>query len=327
MSQEPDSSGVATCSETGRLSLRAIEFFSGIGAFRAVAPEFAIKVIQAFDQSQDANLVYAANFDEQVCTRNLESISASEIPDADFWWMSPPCKPFSRRGKQGDVNDPRAAALLNLIKLIEEKTPSYIALENVLGFEDSEAEALLLGTLFNAGYKFRKVNVCPTQFGIPMQRPRLILVASRAGQIQDFDLPDAATQKEPLQMFLLENSIAYSNLELDPRVLKKYHDSLHIIKANDPRSQCICFTSGYGKSLKASGSYLETASGAIRYFAPEEILALLGFNKEFHFPDTMSLAARWRLVGNTVELRSLRAALSILLQNRIFTGIGKLPAI
>jgi hypothetical protein len=102
---------------------------------------------------------------------------------------------------------------------------------------------------------------------------------------------------------------------------------LHIIKANDPRSQCICFTSGYGKSLKASGSYLETASGAIRYFAPEEILALLGFNKEFHFPDTMSLAARWRLVGNTVELRSLRAALSILLQNRIFTGIGKLPAI
>ena len=334
MPLKPDSSDLATCNDTRSpiskphcsVSLKAVEFFSGIGAFRSLAPEFGIKVVQAFDQSQDANLVYAANFGERVCTRNLDSISSSEILDADFWWMSPPCKPFSRRGKQGDLNDTRAAAVLNLIKLIEEKTPTYFALENVLGFEDSEAEALLLGTLSNAGYKFRKVKLCPTQFGIPMQRPRLILVASRADQIKDFNVPNAA-EKEPLQKFLQENNLAYNNLELEPLVLKKYYDSLNIIKANEPCSQCICFTSGYGKSLKASGSYLETASGSIRYFAPEEILALLGFNKEFQFPDKMSLATRWRLVGNTVELRSLRAALSILLQNRIFAGTGKLPAI
>lgn len=295
--------------------LTAIEFFSGIGAFRAVAPEFGIKVIQAFDQNQDANLVYAANYGETVCSRNLDTIPGDEIPDADFWWMSPPCKPFSRRGNRGDLQDPRAAALINLIRMLPSKRPEYFALENVLGFKNSRAEEYLLRVLVNCGYNHKIIEVCPTQFGIPMQRPRLVYVASRGEPIADLAIAPVK-KKRPLSEFLIDQS-SDQHLELNSQIKERYHQSLNVIKASDPDSQCICFTSGYGDSLKASGSYLKTDDGKVRRFSPEEILALLGFPKSFHFPADMPLDARWRLAGNTVELCSLKAALRAVLADRV----------
>src|SRR3990167_940922 len=95
--------------------LSAIEFFSGIGAFAEATSNSDIAVIQAFDQSAVANQVYEHNFERKPRSRNLDSIAASEIPKADLWWMSPPCTPFSVRGRRKDDKDPRAKSLLNLI--------------------------------------------------------------------------------------------------------------------------------------------------------------------------------------------------------------------
>jgi tRNA (cytosine38-C5)-methyltransferase len=51
--------------------------------------------------------------------------------------MSPPCQPYTRGGKQLDLEDNRTQALKNLINILPQlKTkPEFIMLENVVNFE------------------------------------------------------------------------------------------------------------------------------------------------------------------------------------------------
>ncbi|MBX9685722.1 MAG: DNA cytosine methyltransferase [Candidatus Obscuribacterales bacterium] len=294
--------------------ISALEFFSGIGAFRLSAAEFAIEVKRAFDQSQDANRVYRHNFAELVCARNLDTISGDEIPSADFWWMSPSCKPYSRRGKGADLDDQRASSFINLLEALSKHSPDYFAMENVYGFLGSRAEAKLDETLVKLNYSVRKVKLCPTQIGVPMQRPRLFVLAAKEERFADLKIP--LLPKLSLQDFIDPEAERNEELYLNEEQQGKYFDSLNIVNPLDSEAKAICFTSGYEQSMKASGSYIQTKNQRLRRFSPEEMLKLFGFPSEFQFPAEMSLRKKWVLLGNTIEQRTLKIALTTLLSNR-----------
>jgi len=124
-------------------SLRAIEFFSGMGAFSEASRGTDVSVIKAFDQNSNANLVFGHNFEMRPDPRNLESINTGDLPDADLWWLSPPCTPYTRRGNRKDIEDPRAKSLLNLLKILPERPPEYLLLENVIEFSGSRMYQML----------------------------------------------------------------------------------------------------------------------------------------------------------------------------------------
>lgn len=97
--------------------------------------------------------------------------------------MSPPCQPYTRQHPASE-NDPRSNALLHLIKSIKKlkNPPRYLALENVIGFEESPACTILLDTLDGMGYNFKQFALSPTQFGVPNERPRYYLLAVLHGE-------------------------------------------------------------------------------------------------------------------------------------------------
>lgn len=92
--------------------------------------------------------------------------------------MSPPCQPYTRQHPPTE-NDLRNNALTNLIATLKKLTnpPTYLALENVIGFEKSPSCSALLDTLESVGYRFMQFALSPTQFGIPNERPRYYLIA------------------------------------------------------------------------------------------------------------------------------------------------------
>ena len=289
----------------------AIEFFSGIGAFKAAALQMRIEVLAAYDQSDHANAVYRHNFGVRPRQRNLDTISGGDLPRADLWWLSPPCQPFSRRGKKADLDDARAQPLINLISLLPSVRPPYFALENVQGFAGSRAESLLADCLSGLGYSTKTVLVCPTQLGIPMQRPRLFYLGSLAGTIKD--LPRLEAPPRRLSEFIDSNNSHNESLLLDPHLQKRYAASLNIVHPDDRQARTICFTSGYSRCMNCSGSFIALPGERLRYFSPEEILRLLGFPEAFSFPPEMATAVRLRLAGNSVDLRSIKLVLSLLL--------------
>ncbi len=168
------------------MTVRALELFCGIGGFAAAAAGTNIRVAGAVDQSPMALDVYRLNFPgHDVCQLNLENVTAEELKifGADFWWLSPPCQPYTVRGAGRDIEDPRALSFRRILDVMarmpETNLPRHLALENVEGFARSAMRRRLIDLLVSRGFQFQECILCPTELGVPMRRPRYYLMASR----------------------------------------------------------------------------------------------------------------------------------------------------
>ncbi len=287
--------------------LTAVEFFSGIGAFAEACRSGSVHVIAAYDQNEHANKVYESNFQLRPDRRNLERIKSVDIPAASIWWMSPPCTPFSRRGQKRDDADPRAQALLNLIDLLPDCLPTHFFLENVSGFADSRVKEKLDLVLSDLGYRHRSIELCSSMFGVPMRRPRNFIVASRA-----IDPPEVLKLETLLDRRRLRDYLTADDdrrLLMEETELERYRPVLNIVDPSDDESYVICFTRGYYKCRKASGSLIQLPDGRVRFISPQEILHLFGFSDKFKIPSSISNETSWRLLGNSVDVRAIKLML------------------
>uniref|UniRef100_V9KYX4 tRNA (cytosine(38)-C(5))-methyltransferase n=1 Tax=Callorhinchus milii TaxID=7868 RepID=V9KYX4_CALMI len=140
------------------------------------------EVIAAIDINTVANEVYKHNFPStHLYPKTIEGMTLDDFNrlDFDMILMSPPCQPFTRIGSQKDVLDPRTKSFLYILDILPRlsKTPKYILLENVKGFETSVARDKLIQTLESCGYNYQEFLLTPTCLGIPNSRLRYFLIA------------------------------------------------------------------------------------------------------------------------------------------------------
>lgn len=64
--------------------------------------------------------------------------------------------------------------------------PSYILLENVKGFEESDSRDLLVEALSESGYEFQEMLITPLQIGIPNSRMRYYCLARKTEKVGSF---------------------------------------------------------------------------------------------------------------------------------------------
>jgi site-specific DNA-cytosine methylase len=290
------------------VTLRVLELYCGIGGCAAALPPGA-EVVAALDIDRTALEVYRANHPHpaEVCT--LESLRADDVRlDADLWWLSPPCQPFTRRGLGRDLDDPRCASLLHLLGLIARVRPPLLALENVPPFLTSRARARVLATLEGAGYETRERLLCPSELGIPNRRRRYYLVASRRG----LAAPEPRSPPPPLRplaSFLDDADPA--ELTVSGELLARYAHAVDVVHAGDPAAVAATFTAAYGRSPVRAGSYLRRGA-VVRRFHPREVARLLGLPPGFRLPGDPSHATAWRLLGSSLSVPAVRTVLAAL---------------
>lgn len=289
--------------------MRAVEFFSGIGAFSQAVRSSPIEVVAAFDQSEHANSAFLNNFGHKPSVLNLDSIKADRIPPSDLWWLSPPCTPFTRRGQRLDIDDPRARPLLNLIDFIPVFRPANLILENVEGFERGKVFERLEAMLLQNRYRIKLYRLCSTAFGVPMRRPRLFLAASLDMDPLELDISPYRDTRI-LDDYLRDDQD--EALILPNELVERYSQVLNIVNRNDQAVKLICFTRGYYQCRNASGSLIRLSDGRVRLVSAEEILSLLGFDSDYHFPPSQSLAIKLKLAGNSVDVRAVKSLLDCL---------------
>lgn len=312
--------------------LRVLELYCGIGGCAAAVGDRA-EIVAAVDINLKALAVVAHNFSHPRAARTLESIPSKIWREwqADLWWLSPPCQPYTHKGRQRDLNDPRAASFLVVLDRLAELQPPFVALENVPGFHGSKAYGRLREVLHHAGYAVHEQLLCPTALGVPNRRRRFYLVASRQGALSwerswaTLGPGPSAKRKAGGTQLLSSDGAAPSGTTrfsvreiLDPhpqpslRVpqvdIERYAGALHVVDAAEETAECACFTAGYGRSLVRSGSYLVSHDG-LRRFSPAEILRLLCFPAAFTLPPHLTPRQAWRLVGNSLSVRAVQAVL------------------
>jgi len=319
--------------ETASALPRVLELHCGIGGCAAALAGRAT-VTAAIDINTVALAVYRHNFTHPTAARTIESLRADDplLHGADLWWMSPPCQPYTRRGRGRDLDDPRSRCLLHLFELVAHLRPPTLALENVPEMRGSQAHARLREVLGGAGYVVAERMLCPTELGVPNRRRRFYLVASRdslagwASEVVGLDdaaMPDLAASRPaktlqpppvsrpatPLAAFL--DAEDPPSLHVAPELLDGYAHAVDVVDAADPYAVAATFTAAYGRSPVRAGSYLRR-NGIVRFVSPAEVLRLLGFPASYRLPPDLPRASAWRLIGNSLSIPAVREVLSAL---------------
>nr|AUB13351.1 DNA methyltransferase 2 [Nilaparvata lugens] len=307
--------------------------------------------IVAAEISTSANPVYKLNFPRAcLLCRNIESFGVDEIDriSPDILLMSPPCQPYTRNGLKKDTKDKRSCALINLLELLPKLNGSlkYILVENVRGFETSNARQKLLDFLVDNHFNYQEFLLSPTQFGISNSRTRYYLIAKK--KPLEFGFPitssiitDLAKAGFPMDIgdscfpisSILEvednfDSPSYKELLIPIERLAKQINVMDIVSKDDARS--CCFTKSYSIYMEGTGSvyspfplnsseldripkrenysseeqfFKALESLKLRVFSPKEISRLMCFPEEFRFPETHTLKQKYKLLGNSINVK------------------------
>jgi len=305
------------------MTLRVLELFCGLGGMAAALGEGA-EVVAAVDVDRRALGVYAANHPGRTVARNLHAATPADLAafGADLWTMSPPCQPYTRRGRGRDLDDPRARGFLAVLAAFAAVRPPWLFLENVPGFAGSRAHRRLAEALTAGGYRWHERLLCPSELGMPNRRRRFYLVAGRSdAPLVEPALPSEPPPRRPLAAFLddLLDTAPAADLAVPPDLARRYRHALDVVFPDDHDPLTACFTSAYGRSPVRSGSYLALAPRAegmadepppLRRFSPAEVLRLLGFPATFRLPPELPRKAAWHLAGNSLSLPAVRAVLA-----------------
>ncbi|CAG8719051.1 4745_t:CDS:2, partial [Dentiscutata erythropus] len=329
------------------------------------------EVIGAFDINTTANTIYKYNFEKNgspsiLHQRNIESLPLEYYDSykADIWLMSPPCQPYTRTGLHRGSEDIRSKSFIYLVDLLAKMNnpPTYILIENVKGFEESETRATLIKQLKNCHYNYQEFFITPLQLGIPNSRLRYYMLAKKqplefknsdnskilnhipcSSYDQDFvDIRNTNDSK------LIEEKIIDSKLKISPiekylkiidddrysipsKVLLKYgklFGNLRLISLFNIYGYCH-YVEGTGSILQmneeldafqlfrqqlSSNDMLASLSLLrLRYFTEQEISQIMGFPKEFLFPDEITLKQRYRVLGNSININVVSELIKYLL--------------
>lgn len=178
-------------------TLTAIDLFSGCGGLTQGLKNAGFTVVGAVDLEPTAMETYKMNHpDVTVWEKDIKKLDAAEIKkklslrkgQLDLLAGCPPCQGFSSmrtlNGKKR-VRDDRNDLIFDFLRLVKELKPKTVMMENVPGLLENRRMKEFKKELEDMGYKFGKspavLNV--KEYGVPQSRRRMILLASRYGEI------------------------------------------------------------------------------------------------------------------------------------------------
>ena len=300
--------------------LRCASFFAGVGGIdMGFEQTNFFKTIYANEFDEYPVKTYETNFDINVDCRDINIVSAKEIPDFDVMLAGFPCQAFSVAGLRKGFEDEKGRGTLffELIRIIKEKQPSIVFLENVknlVGHDNGNTFTVIIDELEKQGYKVKYAVLNAMEYGnIPQNRERIYIVAFKdIKTYQNFDFP------KPLKLSTkLSDIIDFENPQAEKYyyVKGKYKNGMYekLEAAMDDEKAVYQWRRKYVRKNKSGvvptltanqgeGGHnvclIKTKHG-IRKMTPHECFNTQGFPKDFKLPD-MSDARLYKQAGNSV---------------------------
>lgn len=345
--------------------MRHVELFSGIGGFRQAmrlltqdgGPQFSCVGYSEIDAA--ASRTYRANFDTANETeigdiagfveneQRMDALRTFNLLTGGF-----PCQSFSMMGAQRGFEDTRGILFFSMARLIDQRRPAYILLENVKNLKTHDGGntyRVIEQTLRDMGYEVKSDIFNTANFGLAQTRNRIYIFATSRRIPRGFQFTEALVRDH--FNGLRNTSLLHQVSTLDvlrANVAEKYYLSERLkrtILANGSggfvaRSEIdlavarpLCatmskmhracqdnyFSSRYIRS-HGRRRYAEGVDGAegepIRRLLPEEAFALQGFDPVFvenaRAQFGMADCSLYKQAGNAVSVNVVYAILSYL---------------
>lgn len=188
-----------------RPSVAAVDLFCGAGGLTRGLEDAGIEVALGVDLDPACEYPYEANNKAKFLLKSVAEVTGDEIKDAfkssDYSLLAgcAPCQPFSkyRQGKS-DESDDRWNLLAHFQRLVVETQPDIVTMENVPRLEREEVFANFVASLRAQKYEVWHEVVNCSDYGVPQQRERLVLLASKFGPISLTPTTRRKTVKEAI---------------------------------------------------------------------------------------------------------------------------------
>jgi len=130
-----------------------------------------------------ANSVYRKHYKE--CDdRDIREVPTKDIPDHDLLAGGFPCQAFSVAGKRGGFEDTRGTLFFEIARILQQKQPRLLLLENVKGLlshDSGNTFKTILQTLDELGYDTSWQVLNSKDLSVPQNRERVFIVGHLRG--------------------------------------------------------------------------------------------------------------------------------------------------
>jgi DNA (cytosine-5)-methyltransferase 1 len=170
---------------------RFVDLFAGIGGFHAALSALGGTCVYAVEIDRAAAAVYERNWGVSALGDVTQDANDDRVvvPEHDVLCAGFPCQPFSKSGAQRGMDETRGTLYYNILRIIEERRPAVVLLENVrniAGPRHRHEWQIIVETLRAQGYRvsdtpaiFSPHLLPPTRGGRPQVRERVFITATR----------------------------------------------------------------------------------------------------------------------------------------------------
>lgn len=182
------------------MNVKVVDAFCGVGGLTYGLKKAGLNVTAGFDIDETCQYAYEANNRAKFIKKDIKTVTNDDLAiyykDADRRVLvgCAPCQPFSSysRTASEETRKEKWFLLEEFSRLIAESLPDVVSMENVPDLRFQDVFFDFVKSLEDLDYHVSyDVLYCP-DYGIPQNRRRLVLLASRLG---DISLPEPTHSK------------------------------------------------------------------------------------------------------------------------------------
>ncbi|MDP2788406.1 MAG: DNA cytosine methyltransferase [Pseudomonadota bacterium] len=172
-------------------AIEAVDLFCGVGGLTCGLRSAGVQVRAGYDIDPACKYPYESNNGATFVTQSVSELSGADLAS----WYSPgaicllagcaPCQPFSTLANVCEKKDETKWGLLEeFARLVRELKPELVTMENVPRVTNHAPYRSFVETLETLGYHVSSRRARCADYGIPQERRRFVLVASRLGPVR-----------------------------------------------------------------------------------------------------------------------------------------------
>lgn len=173
------------------MTVKVIDLFCGAGGLTHGLQLAGLDVVAGIDLAGECRFPYEKNNKSTFIERDVTKVTKEELlelyGDASIKVLAgcAPCQPFSKYTQGKDkAQDKKWPLLYEFERLIREVSPEIVTMENVPDVTKHKVYDDFYNSLVSLGYQVWASRVDCAEYGIPQNRSRHVLLASKLGNIE-----------------------------------------------------------------------------------------------------------------------------------------------
>ena len=287
--------------------------FSGAGGMDMGFENAGFKVLWANEKNSDACDTYRSWSNAEVFCAGVEELDPGELSEVDVILGGFPCPGYSAGGPR-DLNDIRNILYLHFVQFVKNKKPKLFVAENVKGILSlggGSAIRQIVKDFSSKGYTLQVELLNSSDYGVPQDRQRVIIVGVRNDLKGEFECPVSLSP-----MVSLEEAIGHMTDPAPEDICQLAFSSRYMsrqrVRSWDQRSFTIPAMAkqvplhpSSPRMKRIERDVWEFGDGLTRRFSWREAAVIQTFPESLEFAGDLS--SKYRQIGNAVPVKLAEA--------------------